>query len=163
MQHKKLKLSAVLLLSLGLTGIQAQEAITATGGDGSGSGGSVSYTVGQAVYSTYTGSNGSVAEGVQQPYEISVVTAVEDAKLISLEFVVYPNPASDYVILKTGSYEIENLRYYLYDLRGNLLDDDKIQSSETNISLQTYMPSTYFLKVVEKNRVLKIFKIIKNH
>jgi len=51
MRHKRLKLSAVLLLGLGLTGLQAQESVNATGGNASGSGGSVSYSVGQVVTS----------------------------------------------------------------------------------------------------------------
>lgn len=76
MRHKRLKLSAVLLLGLGLTGLQAQTSVNATDGDVSGSGGSVSYSVGQVVYTTHTGTSGSVAEGVQQPYEISVVTGL---------------------------------------------------------------------------------------
>ena len=84
MRHKKFTLSAVLLLGLGLTGLQAQTSVNATGGDASGSGGSVSYSVGQVVYTTNTGTSGSVAQGVQQPYEISVVTAIEEAKGINL-------------------------------------------------------------------------------
>ena len=80
MRHKKVKLSAVLLLGLGLTGLKAQEAIPATGGMASGSGGSVSYSLGQLVYTTNTGTNGSVALGIQQPFEIFVVTSIEQAK-----------------------------------------------------------------------------------
>ncbi|MCE5347920.1 MAG: T9SS type A sorting domain-containing protein [Bacteroidales bacterium] len=161
MRHKKLELSVVLLLGLGLSGLHAQEAIPASGGNGSGTGGSVSYTIGQVVYNTNTGTNGTEAQGVQQPFEISVVTAIEEAKVISLEFVVYPNPAKDYVILKTGTYDVENLNYYLYDGNGRLLDKDKVQGNETTISMRTLLPSTYFLKVIDNNRVIKIFKIIK--
>jgi len=46
MKYKKLKLSAVLLLGLGLTGLQAQQSINAAGGNATGSGGMVSYSVG---------------------------------------------------------------------------------------------------------------------
>ena len=161
MRHKRVELCALFLIGLSLTGIQAQQAIPATGGNGSGSGGSVSYTVGQVVYSTNSGTNGSEAQGVQQPFEISIVTAVEEAKDILLEFVVYPNPAFDFVMLKTGDYKVDNLSYYLFDIGGNFLENKKIVDSETNISLQSRLPSTYFLKVTDKNKVLKIFKIIK--
>ncbi|RLD56213.1 MAG: T9SS C-terminal target domain-containing protein, partial [Bacteroidetes bacterium] len=76
----------VALLFLGLSNLQAQEVIPATGGEASGSGGSASYTVGQVVYTTNTGTNGnSVSQGVQQPYEISVVTGIAEAKDINLE------------------------------------------------------------------------------
>ncbi len=49
-KHKKLKLIAILLLGIGLTGLQAQTALIATGGIALGSGGSVSYSIGQVVY-----------------------------------------------------------------------------------------------------------------
>ena len=64
MKYKKLKLSTVLLLSLGLTGLQAQEAILASGGDASGSGGSASYSAGQ-VFIQQT----QVQTLIQQPKE----------------------------------------------------------------------------------------------
>ena len=88
MRHKKLKLSAVLLLGLGLTGLQAQESVNATGGNASGSGGSASYSVGQVVYTNNTGTSGSVAQGVQQPFEISVVTGIEEAKGINRDYAI---------------------------------------------------------------------------
>jgi len=161
MQNRKFVLSVVLLLALVVSGLHAQEAIPASGGNGSGSGGSVSYTVGQVVYNVNTGSNGKEFQGVQQPYEISVVTAVVEAKDISLEFLVYPNPAKDFVILKTGTYDVTNLHYYLYNNNGILLDKDIVQDNETTISMQSLLPSIYFLKVVDNNKVIKIFKIIK--
>lgn len=84
MKYKRLKFCAVLLLGLGLAGLQAQTSVNVTGGNASGSGGSASYSVGQFVYQTHTGTSGSVSEGVQQPYEISVVTGLEEAKGINL-------------------------------------------------------------------------------
>jgi len=47
----------------------AQQSINASGKDVSGSRGVVSYLVGQVIYQTHTETNGSVAEGVQQPYK----------------------------------------------------------------------------------------------
>ena len=104
MRHKKLKLSAVLLLGLGLTGLQAQTSVNATGGNASGSGGSASYSVGQVVFTTNTGTSGSVVQGIQQPYEISVVTGIEQAKGINLELSVYPNPTTDYLTLEVKDF-----------------------------------------------------------
>ena len=161
MRHKKLKLSVLLLLVLGLTAVNAQETVPASGGNGSGSGGSVSYTVGQVAYTTNSGTDASEAQGVQQPYEISVVTGIEDAKAISLEFVVYPNPTTDFIILKTGDYDVRNVKYILYNVGGQILESNQLQGNETNISMQAYKPSTYFLKVVDNSKEIKTFKIIK--
>ncbi len=162
MKHKKLKLSAVLLLGLGLTGLHAQEAIPASGGDASGSGGSVSYSVGQVVYTTNTGANGSVAQGVQQPYEISEVIGLEEAKGINLEYKVYPNPATDLLTLIIKNYDSENLSYQLFDINGKLLENKKLTGNETTIMVEALVPAAYFLKVIDDQKELKTFKIIKN-
>jgi opacity protein-like surface antigen len=141
--------------------VMAQSTIPATGGNGSGSGGTVSYTVGQVVYTTISGTTGSVTQGVQQPYEISIVTGLEEAKGINLIFSAYPNPAGDFLTLKIENYDKENLSYRLYDLSGNLLVIKKIVAAETSISMGNLLPGTYFLKVTGNDKVVKTFKIIK--
>jgi Secretion system C-terminal sorting domain len=161
MRYKKLLLCSIFLAGLGLSGLTAQEVIPATGGNASGSGGSVSYSVGQIFYTTNTGTNGTATQGVQQAYEISVITALEEAKNISLGLLVYPNPATDFIRLKIENHEVENLKYQLFDINGSLLQNNKIEGQETNISMQNLSPSTYFLKVTANNIELKTFKIIK--
>lgn len=165
MRHKKLKLSAIILLGLGLTGLQAQESVNATGGDASGSGGSASYSVGQVVYTTNTGTSGSVAQGVQQPYEISVVTGLEEAKGINLSVSAYPNPTTDYLILSidaSTTLSIQSMSYQLYDMNGKLLQSEKITGNQTSIGMSNLVPANYFVKVIQANKEVKTFKIIKN-
>ena len=162
MRHKRLKLSAVLLLGLGLTGLQAQESVNATGSNASGSGGSVSYSVGQVVYTNNTGTNGSVAQGVQQAFEISVVTGLEQAKGINLSVSAYPNPTKDYLTLSIGEFDISNLSYQLYDMNGKLLQNAKITGNQTSIVMSNLVPANYFVKVIQGNKEVKTFKIIKN-
>ena len=159
---KKKIVSAILFLCSGMIMLQAQQVVTTSGGNASGSGGSVSYSVGQVVYTKNSGTNGSSAQGVQQPYEISVITGIEEAKDISLEIVVYPNPATVFIKLNIKNYEIENLKYQLYDISGSLLQDNRIDSNEITISMQNLRPSTYFVKVIQGKKDIKTFKIIKN-
>lgn len=171
MKYKKLKLCTVLLLVLGLTGLQAQTSVNVTGGNASGSGGSASYSAGQVVYTTITGTNGSVAEGVQQPYEISVVTGIEEAKGINLAVAAYPNPTSNYLTLSIDnsvktSHDLSQLSYQLYNMHGKLLQNEKITGNQTSIVMSNLVPAIYFLKVVKTNQDLsqqevKTFKIIK--
>lgn len=163
MKHTKLIIGVILFLGIGLTELKAQEAILTTGGDASGSGGSASYSVGQVTYTTNTGSNGySAAEGVQQPFEISVVIGLEETNSIDLDLSVYPNPATDFLILKVDYYDNEKLSYQLYDINGKLLENKELTGSETQIQTSTLVPSTYFLKVVQENKLIKTFKVIKN-
>ena len=160
MKNKKAKLYVLLFISFGITSIQAQEAFTASGGDASGSGGSVSYSVGQVVYTTHTGSTGwSVAQGVQQPYEISSIGIEEMEGQILLT--VYPNPATDFLILKIKNYNGKNLFYQLYDISGKLLENKKVEGNETSIDMSNLLNATYLLKVIDNNNEVKTFKIIK--
>lgn len=141
--------------------VQAQETIPATGGIATGSGGSVTFTVGQVTYRTWTGTDATVAQGVQQPYEISVVTAIENTGEINFQCIIYPNPTRGLIKLIVESYENQNLRYQLYDSNGVLLQDKKVEAGETEISMGSLSSAVYFLKVIYDNMELKVFKIIK--
>ena len=150
-----------MLVCLGVGGLQAQEAVTATGGDATGTGGSSSYSVGQVVYTTNTGTNGSVAQGVQQPYEISTTVGIEVTE-INLELAAYPNPANNALVLNIGNYGNEKLSYQLFDLNGKLLAAEQVASTATTINMQGYPASTYLLNVLENHSLIKTFKVIKN-
>ena len=161
MWHKSLNILAGFFLVSGPFIVQAQNTISSSGGNASGGGGTVSYSIGEVVYTRLTGINGSVSQGVQQPFEISIITAIEGAELISLEFRIYPNPVSEILKLRTENYEIENLRYQLYDINGNILLSNKVEINETNISMQNLISATYLLKIIQGNKEIKTFKIIK--
>jgi hypothetical protein len=153
----------IILGSLGGISLLAQQTVSSAGKEGNGTGGAVSYTIGQVAYTTITdGVNGSVAQGVQQPYEISVVTALEEANDISLEFSVYPNPAKDYLILKIEGEVKTQCIASLYNINGNLLQTIKVESNVTTISMQSNLPGTYILKITRANKEIKTFKIIKH-
>ena len=149
------------LLLFNLNGLKAQEAIPASGGNASGGGGTANYTVGQVAYTTNTGSNGSVSQGVQQPFEISVVSGVETTT-IELACSAYPNPTTDKLILRVENNEKLNLTYQLLDISGRLLESKKVEGSETCIAMGSLTPSIYFLKVFDGINEAKTFKIIKN-
>jgi hypothetical protein len=163
MKFKKIKLSAIFLFGLGLTGLHAQEAIPSTGGEANGGGGNSSYTVGQVVYTTQTGISGnSVAQGVQQPFEISVVTGILEAKDINLSVSAYPNPTIDYLTVKVENYETVNLQYVVFDINGKLLQTVKATGQETQIQTSQLVPAHYFVKILDNQKEIKVFKIIKN-
>jgi hypothetical protein len=155
-------LCALIFFSLYFSNVQAQTAIPATGSNAQGIGGSVSYTIGQVNFSAISGVGGTVLQGVQQPYEISVVTASKKSDAIILECIVYPNPAKDYIRLIVKMSEYKDLQYQLYNLNGVNIQERKIESESTEISLDGLPSSTYFMKILTRNKMIKTFKIIKN-
>ena len=160
MNIKKIKIVVLFLLGFELLTAQAQQATTATGGDASGIGGTVAYSVGQVVYTTHIGTNGSVAQGVQQSYIISIVLGIEDNS-IKLELTAYPNPTTNFLTLNVGNAELSTLRFQLYDISGKLIESRKIISSIETIGMENLPSAIYFLKVANNNQEVKTFKIIK--
>ena len=139
----------------------SQEAIPAAGGDASGLGGTLSFTVGQLVYSSNSGSNGSVAEGVQQPYEISTTVGIE-LSTISLDFIAYPNPTINNIVLNIKDFNNEKLNYQLYDMSGKLLKSNKVNAINTTIDMSELPVSNYVLNINNDSSTIKSFKIIKS-
>lgn len=165
MQKKIVKTGAAILLCIFVSGLQAQEAITVSGGNAGGQGGSASYTIGQMVYTTNKGNNGTVTQGVQRSYEIVTVDEPNSIPGITLDCSTYPNPTTDYVNLQIENYEnyeTGNLMYQLFNMGSELIESKKILSRPTIIPMQNLLPGIYFLKVTDGKTGFKTFKIIKN-
>ena len=146
---------------LGNKNLLAQQGTSAGGGEAIGSGGSASYTIGQIDYISAADSGGTITQGIQQPYEILIVTGM-DENGIDLTISVYPNPATDFVLLKMENNKLENFTYQLYDIQGKILLNKKVESRKTSISMIDLAQAIYFIKVLKNNIEVKTFKIIKN-
>jgi len=149
-------LTCALLLTLL---VQSQENIPASGGDATGNGGSSSYSVGQLVYTTNTGS-GTVTQGIQQSVELFTLSNTE-LTTVNLTALTYPNPTSDYVVLAISDANLANLSYVLYDIQGRAVAQGQSIPSNTQIDMQSLTTGTYVLKVNQNSQELKTFKIIK--
>lgn len=162
--HPKRFLLVLLIIFAGfnISKIQGQQTFAITGGEAFGAGGSISYTVGQVAYTTNTSLTGTVMQGVQLPYEIIVVTELEEVQGISLDFSVYPNPAIDFIKLKIVNYKLGNLHYQLYDINGSILQNQEITGEETLINMAAYISAEYYLQVSHDQKKIKTFKIVKN-
>ena len=139
---------------------KAQESTNSSGGDATGSGGSVAYSVGQVVYTATTSTAGIVAQGVQQPFEISIVGMNETA--INISLTAFPNPTADNLTLQLSDFKTEKLSYQIYDLQGKQLSSQQIVDPQTTIEMRNLPNSTYFIYVVnQENSKVQSFKILK--
>ncbi|CAM3766300.1 T9SS type A sorting domain-containing protein [Flavobacterium gelidilacus] len=161
MKTKKLLTFLTIVFYLGMSNCYSQQSLTSSGGDLTGSNGSVAYSIGQIAYTTNTGSNGSVSQGVQQPYEISEVLASEDFSELVNDLIVYPNPSTDLLIINMSNRNGLELDYTIIDMTGKVLKSKKNIENETNIVVSDLPSSIYFLKITNKNKEVKTFKIIK--
>jgi hypothetical protein len=173
------KISTLLILFFCFASVSAQQSLNAAGGSKAVEGGSISYSVGQIGFRFHSDMNGSVSAGVQQTYNISVVTETEVFKNIALLLSVFPNPASDYLILEVGNMEFcENnsmdLVFKLIDVNGKLLQWGKVLDAKTIIDVCRLEPAVYFVTIIgkkqkyshqESNRdeLIKTFKVVKTN
>ena len=162
-QNLKLKIFFLNVLTfLFLSKVTAQSSTNAAGGDATNVifGGSVAYSIGQPFYITNSGANGSVAQGVQQTYQIFSLGINQSELNISLA--VFPNPTYDNLNIEVKDFNNENLSYELFDIQAKLLANGLITSKQTQINLINLPPSAYFIHISEKNKKIQSFKIIKN-
>lgn len=155
----------IIIFCICITGLKAQtihQSINSSGGNIAGNGGKISYSVGQVFYAVKGGHNGTASEGVQQPYEISVITETKETECINLKATVYPNPTSETLKLNIQNYEVSDLFFQIYDITGKLLEEKTITDIETTIDMGNKAKAIYFLRLYRHKQEIKSFKIIKN-
>jgi hypothetical protein len=140
--------------------LSAQQSINTAGGNSTGVVGNVSYSIGQVFYSSNNSASGSFTEGVQQTYTITSTSIPENAKIKSM--MIYPNPTNDNLIISVEKSEHENMNYRLFDFQGKLIQSGNIVNKETMLQIKDLSEASYFLDVIQEDRKLRTFKIIKN-
>ena len=141
--------------------IWSQKVFVSSGGGGSGSGGSVNYSLGQIFYTVASGSTGHAFQGIQLPYEIYQITDIIKSNDVRLQFLAYPNPVYDQLILQVSDTLKGNLSYQLVDIHGRLLKEGRIYVREMAIPFDGYLKGSYILFVLKEGSLMQAFKIIK--
>ncbi len=72
------------------------------------------------------------------------VVAVENVDATSL-FEFYPNPASEFFVLK--NLEKENVQVSIFDMTGRLVYDNMLTNDQTEINIQHFSKGTYMVKI----------------
>lgn len=145
---------------LGINTAQSQESVNASGGNATGIGGTVSYSVGQLVYTSNTASTGDVTQGVQHAYEIFSLDVPETKSNLSIT--VFPNPTTSILNLHVGDYYGQQWTYRLYDIQGRQLNSGQIANEQTEIDIQNLSVATYLIDILNtENQIVKSYKIVK--
>jgi hypothetical protein len=140
--------------------VLGQSSLNTSGGDATGSTGSVAYSIGQVFYVSHTGNNGKIAEGVQQAFELYTLDIKDITLKASLS--IMPNPVIEKLMLHIGNYTNQNLFYQLFDFQGRILDRSAINAEITEIDMSRLPTALYLLYILnqDKKRV-QSFKVIK--
>lgn len=158
---KSIFITSLLLYATSASTATAQEALATSGGNGSGSGGSNSYTVGQVAYTYSNDGNYSISDGVQQAYEVSQISGIQDHK-IELSVTTYPNPTTDFLTLSFQELPAGEISFDLLDASGKLIRTENVYSVESKINLKEQPVGLYYLVLRINNKQNSAYKIVKN-
>ncbi|MEO0333961.1 MAG: T9SS type A sorting domain-containing protein, partial [Bacteroidota bacterium] len=90
--------------------------------------------------------NYTAAEPVSKEVSVEVITSVSD-DLEESGIVVYPNPSAGLFKVRRLTNGQQPLPYQIFDLRGALVVQGKLNSQQTNIDLTNHRGGTYILQL----------------
>ena len=157
------QLALIMICGLMVFTAAAQSDIVTTGGEATGNGGSVSYSIGQIAVQQTDNQNVNISEGVQQPYEIQTV-GVDNYPNIVLDAMVYPNPTANRLTLKINDVETfheMSLQVMLFSNNGQYIRAQDVTIPQTDIDMTALSAGTYYLRVTDGQTTLKTFKVVK--
>ena len=138
--------------------VSAQEVVATQGDSYTNSSGSIDFTVGELIINTGTDGANDLTQGFHQTNWNFV--SIDD-HVPSYEAIIFPNPTSAILNIRTGSFE--NVTYTLYDAQGKLVLQDKLSSVQTPIQVSQLAPGSYSLTLNNETQNLKTFKLVKTH
>jgi hypothetical protein len=138
-----------------------QQGLVVAGGEASGTTGSSSFSIGQVFFHSTEHDQGSVNEGIQQPFEIFLSTSTDGFDL-SLDFSVFPNPTNQFLNLRIQEHASDRLIFSLYNEKGMLLKSGQVSEYETRIDMSPFSPGMYILNISNGERILGQYKVIKH-
>jgi hypothetical protein len=168
MRHKRLKLSSVLLLAIGLTGLHAQNLMLKQIAGGYamynlGNIKKISFSSGNAlVMKTASTSLAYALSGIRHLVFPDVITGIENQVVLHDETKasLYPNPAADYFILKLSEDAALNGKVDILSIDGRVVQSNQITGSHTPIDIQGLNKGIYFCRYTRegKSQTIKFIK-----
>lgn len=149
------------ILILLVVNANAQQVVASSGNTGSAAGYTISWTLGEPVIETISGSNNILTQGMHQTKLL--VTAIGEMDFPGLEVKVYPNPTGRFLkieVIHTGN---EQFLYELTDITGRQTMLKQMQSNTEVVDMGSFVSGIYLIRVLSaKNEIVKTCKIIKN-
>jgi hypothetical protein len=135
----------VLMFLFSLLDVKAQQEVLSSGGDAQGGSGSFSWSVGQVSDRNFTGSNGFISEGVQQPAEF-FLTGADVFEISGVQ--LFPNPGTDVIRLKGLEQLTMPAPYRILNSIGQELQHGILSLSKPMISVVELPTGVYTLHLV---------------
>ncbi len=146
-----------MLLSAGLSG---QQVISSAGTHAIGTGVQLSWTLGETVVSTFSGSSVILTQGLHQGK--LTITAIEPLVLSGVTLNVFPNPVNDKLNISFRNFAENKYSFSLTDVNNRLVFNGKVSENPQPIDMTHFSPGIYFLKLETiAVKTPQVFKIVK--
>ncbi|XCF07577.1 T9SS type A sorting domain-containing protein [Tamlana crocina] len=159
-RKKALKLAlATAFFGLAANQMDAQQTMVASGNNATGSGGSISYSVGQMIHVNNSSEDGSAIQGIQFAFDDANLSIID--LQTNFEITTYPNPTTSILNVNINGIEEAPMDYQLFNTSGQIVRKGRVNGSSTKILVNDLPTASYILKI-QNNQTTKSFKIIKN-
>tara|TARA_B100000678_G_C18129895_1_gene470237 strand:+ start:249 stop:713 length:465 start_codon:yes stop_codon:yes gene_type:complete len=150
----------ILLLSCFSISLYGQQAALSSGLEGRGTGGTFSASAGLPGFTFYADATGSLALGVQHPWESF---SLSFPSTFSLQGAVhlYPVPATDRLCIRMDS--LKDGYYQVFDGGGRLVQKGPLRNSVTEIQLSALQSGHYHISIFQDHSLSGIFPFTKIH
>lgn len=120
---------------------------------------SMSWTLGEPMIETLVSADIVLTQGFQQPV-LEVSTTTNEPGL-DFQITAFPNPTRGHTNISTNLLQAESLIYSVYDLQGRFITGNPLDGPQTRIAFNNYDPGIYFIRIIQDEKPVKTFKIIK--
>jgi hypothetical protein len=141
--------------------IFGQSSILTIGSTVEGSGGSISFSSGQIVYTCLESADYSLSQGVQQAYEVSIRTDTKQLPEWVNNIQVYPNPVNHQLFISLDQLNLPALSYSIYNVNGELIQKGNMHSLFHTINLSAWPSSIYILHIQAEDGSQYSFNLVK--
>lgn len=156
-----MKITGILTLLLLLAAtISAQQAISAAGTHATGTNVQLSWTVGEVMVSTFTGSSAILSQGLHQGK--LTITAIEPIILADVSVKAYPNPVNDKLNIGFSNFAENKYSFSITDGNSSVIQTGTVAENPQSVDMTRFSQGIYFLKVeAVAEKQSQIFKVVK--
>jgi hypothetical protein len=148
---------------LGIYQTMGQSSVHSSWGEGTGTGGRMTYSMGQVFIQNVTLPGiVRIAEGVQHPLEVLTI-GMDDVSQILEGVMLFPNPTVGELTLQIQGFRSGLFSYRVFNNLGQSIQMEDVHNSLTLISLETMAGGTYRIEVNSKLGKQRIFQVIKRN
>lgn len=153
---------SLLLFALSVQSMALGQSSLNAGGGSAVSAFEYSYSLGQVFTEFSNNTIGSSSQGVQQVFQLELVTDINPERQV-LQLDVSPNPVAETLNVSFKEAQWTSLEYTLLDIRGSIIETGVINDVETSINCSSLTAGTFIVKIYnEASGAIYTFRLIKS-